>query len=448
MNTKEIRKLKDKATGLVLKEKFDKALKIYNKLREELPKDAALLIKIGDLNRRMGHVHEAIGTYSQAAQFYGLDGMLLRGIAVCKVILDIDSSHRTTQTLLADLYIRKYGSLPTKDKKGVLGAWVKESPPSPVVVGEIRQPEPAPQQGQEIVYQSQEADDDGELVPTESPESTLPHIPLFSDLDRDSFVALTNRIGIHHYGNGERVIVEGDRGESFFILVSGSVEIVKGRDMVMAKLDAGAFFGEIALITDRPRRASVVTLEPSTVLEISNNELDRLKEDHPQINDVLKGFAVKRLLDNMMLTSPIFRPFCPTERQDLMQHFIIKSFCKGQNIIEQGQRGDGMYLIISGFVDVFSSDGSDKEHHLAKLSEGDLFGEIALLTHSPATATVRAGHNCDLLCLPRTAFNEIISVYPQVLMTISEVADSRMQNQEDTPSTRGQAGLGIDNALL
>ncbi len=466
MKISKARKLKDKAAHLISKDKFKKALDIYNELLHIDPKDVALMLKIGDLNRRLGNAPASIEIYSRAAERYARDGMLLRGIAVCKVILDIDPDHTATQEQLASLYTKQYGA-PPKQRKDLsneqhLEPAIQEakseetdgSPPAPEEMEisiEIDISEPMTEERaaenepienepiedepivieEEIEIDQDDTDDGVEFVPTIAPEpEELPHIPLFSDLDRESFIDLLQRIPLHSFDADTQIASEGDEGTAFFVLVSGSVQVFK-EEVSLAKLGPGAFFGEMSLVTERPRQASVKTLEPCEVLEISNEELTRLKARFPHIDDVLKRFTGQRLLHNLMLTSPLFSPFSLEERKELMRRFKPVSHAKGTAIIRQGQEGEGLYLIVSGLVDVIRETEDAVERHLTNLSEGSIFGEIALLTRSSATATVRAAHRCDMLCLPKENFNELILTHPQILMLVSDLSTARQQRNDE-----------------
>ncbi len=450
MKVSKVRKLKDKAAHLLSKNKYKKALGIYQTLQKTDPRDVSLMLKMGDINRLLGNSEAAIAVYSHAANFYARDGMLLRGIAVCKVILDIDTDHTATQEKLAELYAKKYGGPPREYKGSDQPASEKEpeksdeTPETEEIVVDIDMSEAYQdkneEDGTDIVEDEEDELDiveegegeDVEFVPTLPPEpEELPHIPLFSDLDRDSFVELLGRVPIRRFDVDEQIVSQGEEGGSFYIIVSGLVQVVKAEGIPLAKLGPGAFFGEMALVTKRPRRASVVALEPSEVLELSMDELVHLRKQFPHISDVLKRFTIQRLLHNLMLTSSLFSPFSKDERKDLMKRFSRKSFADKTIIIEQDQEGEGLYLIVSGCVDIVRSNDQGEDQFVSSLAEGELFGEMALLTRSPATATVRAAHNCEVLCLPKETFNEIILTHPQILMLVSDLSEKRQQNLDE-----------------
>ncbi|MCP4599975.1 MAG: cyclic nucleotide-binding domain-containing protein [Proteobacteria bacterium] len=475
MEVREVRKLKDKAAKFIEKQKFSKALDIYDKLLQSEPNDVTLMLKVGELNRHLGHNESALEVYSQAAEHYAKDGMLLRGIAVCRVILDIDSYHTATQECLADLYTKKYGgplqkhsppageadepedtiAADTAEATNAETQNLEKKEPETEIEVDIDLSEMAEPSTEETTSVTDEAEQEAESVPTTSPVPTtpsvpkeLPYIPLFSDLDRDSFIDLLGRMPVHNFKTGEYVVRQYDEGLSFYIIVAGSVRIVNENDIQLAQLEAGAFFGEMALVTQRPRLASVETLEQSEILEVSRQELDSLRNRFPHIGETLQRFAGQRLLHNLMLTSPMFTDFSPDERKGLMRRFVPKSLSKGENIIEQGQEGEGLYLIVSGLVEIVRENDAGEAHHLTNLAEGDIFGEIALLTHSKATATVRTAHKCDFLCLPKDKFNEIIMTHPQILMLISELSEKRQQDH-DSPLRRDLAtGREGGSALL
>lgn len=252
----------------------------------------------------------------------------------------------------------------------------------------------------------------------------LPKIPLFSDLPPDAFIALFEKCPLRRFEPGDVVIAQGSRGDAFYVICAGAVRVVRAdgpEQRELAKLEEGAFFGEMALLSEAPRSASVLATEEDTqVLEIGAGVLKELSAKHPSVSTALKKFCRQRLLSNLMQGSALFRPFSRSDRRELVQKFKARDVKKGEVLIKEGQSSDGLYVVLSGEVSV-----SVKGREVASLKEGELFGEMSLLTRSPATATVSSARRTSLLRLPREDFDRLILSHPQILAHVSELTDER-----------------------
>ena len=99
----DLRKLKDKAAALAEKGKLEKAASVYGEVLERDPEDVASRQKRAEVLRRAGRLEEAVAEYSRVAERFGKDGLLVKAIAVCKNILELDEKHVETQLVLAGL---------------------------------------------------------------------------------------------------------------------------------------------------------------------------------------------------------------------------------------------------------------------------------------------------------------------------------------------------------
>ncbi|MBL8954120.1 MAG: cyclic nucleotide-binding domain-containing protein [Myxococcaceae bacterium] len=281
-----------------------------------------------------------------------------------------------------------------------------------------------------LEQRGQAAPDVGAEERMEAPEEpkpepgTLPKIPLFSDLPEDAFIALFERCPLKRFEPTEVVIQQGSLGDSFFVICGGSVKVYRNDGEVrrdIATLNEGAFFGEMALLSGAPRTASVeAASEDTQLLEISAPILAELSLKHPPVAQALKKFCRQRLLTNVMSSSALFAPFSRTERRQLVERFRARDVQKGDVLIKEGQRSDGMYVVLSGEIEVRLG-----LHPVASLKEGDIFGEMSLLTKAPATATCAAARRTSLLRLPREDFDQIVLSHPQILVLVSELTDER-----------------------
>lgn len=403
-----MRKLKDEAAKLTQKGRLDKALELYEQILREEPSDLTAQLKCGDICRKLERIPEAIAAYMKVAQTYAADGLLLKAIAACKLILEIDAGHKETQGVLADLYAKKTGR-------------------SPVAAQAAPPPLPAPP----VIPMASE--EDIVIVEEKAPPPELPTIPLFSDLPKNAFILLMEQMHMRSALPGETVIREGDVDDSMFIISHGQVKVTKttetGSELVLAHLGDGTFFGEMALLSESPRTASVIAEEETLLFEVSRSVLDGVVQSFPSVRGILLKFYRQRLLSNLMATSAIFRPLDAQQRKTLVEQFKSREVPHNEKVLEEGQKGDGLYMLLSGRVEI-SKTVDGKRKVLAHLKEGDVFGEMSLLTNAPVSANVKTIKKSIILKLPRKTFAEIASTHPQLLAHISDLSEERRKTTQ------------------
>lgn len=122
--------------------------------------------------------------------------------------------------------------------------------------------------------------------------------PLFKDFSVDEMVAVIQGLRLLTFERGQVILREGERGDSLYMLASGRVKaFVKGSDgrqNAIGELNEGAFFGEISVVTGRPRSATVVATGHCELLELDRPTLDQITLAHPHVWDVLREFAAAR----------------------------------------------------------------------------------------------------------------------------------------------------------
>jgi CRP-like cAMP-binding protein len=271
-------------------------------------------------------------------------------------------------------------------------------------------------------------------------------VPLFDDLKPEAFVELVNKLSYHRHVPGQLIIREGDPGRSFFVIVEGKVRIYKalpdGKELTLAHLGEGAFFGEMALLSGAPRTANVVAEADTEILEVTDVVLRELAQNHPAVVHSLKNFYRQRLLNNVMAISPLFKDFDPAERKAIVEKFKMRQAAAGEVLIAQGKNSDGLYVVLHGSVTVAAQKGVQPVQ-LARLKEGEIFGEMSLLTRKPATATVTSMGNSLVLKLPREHFQELVLTHPQILELVSDLTEQRKSATEAILAGQGPGHDGM-----
>jgi CRP-like cAMP-binding protein len=114
--------------------------------------------------------------------------------------------------------------------------------------------------------------------------------------------------------------------------------------------------------------------------------------------------------------------------------------------MREGERGDSLFIVVRGSLDVLQSRGGDALHHLTTLTPSDIFGEMALCTGEPRSATVICREECVLLEVERRHLIPLMEEHPEILETIGTLMAKRRRelraNSRHRTETRRQALIG------
>lgn len=120
-------------------------------------------------------------------------------------------------------------------------------------------------------------------------------VPLFRNLDAARIAAVAGVLRARRAERGERLIRKGDQADSMYFIVSGEVEVDLERGAPGGRLGAGDFFGEIALIAERTRTASITALTHCKLLVLHKDDFESFMEAHPDLRDAVRVAAQRRL---------------------------------------------------------------------------------------------------------------------------------------------------------
>jgi CRP-like cAMP-binding protein len=270
------------------------------------------------------------------------------------------------------------------------------------------------------------------VSPAAPPAAQLPKIPLFSSLAEDELRRLIEGVEVRDFEEGDTILKQGESGVALYVVVRGEVEVLlEGPPQkTIATLGEGAFFGEMALLTDFPRSATVIAAAPTQCLEISRELAARVIADSPEVLKTLLRFFRDRMLDRFLATSELFGRFAPEDARALVDRFKFLEADPRTRLVKEGQRAPGLFLLLCGEAQVVQS-----TQPIAKLSPGDAFGEMSLLTRGPAIASIDTVTKCWVLELPSASFQEMMLTHPQLLEWVSELAERRR-----TQNLRGPEG--------
>lgn len=269
--------------------------------------------------------------------------------------------------------------------------------------------------------------EDIEEVPLAEPRAigvaarrALSMTPLFAGLSGQLLEVLVSQLSIVSLEPGQQLFREGDPGDALYVVVEGELAVQsEGPPRVeMSRLGPGSFIGEVALLTDQPRSATVTAIENAELLRIDRMTLSHVLGSHGEMLNAVLRFARDRLVERWMRTSPLFRPFDEQQRNELASRFTFLEIEADTLLIGAGKRPDGLYIVLAGQFSVQRGGAT-----VATLGPGDLIGETALLSGGAFRSDVSARGKSLALCLPASDFREIIMTHPHVLEYIGEQAE-------------------------
>jgi len=123
--------------------------------------------------------------------------------------------------------------------------------------------------------------------------ATLRSVPLFADLDDRSLQAVAVLAREQAHKAGDILMLEGEPGDEFYVIVDGTVRIEKGERTVRS-MTPGGFLGEIALVERRPRSARATATSDVTLLVLHQHEFDRLLQTMPAVHERVRAAINRR----------------------------------------------------------------------------------------------------------------------------------------------------------
>ncbi|HEY4395356.1 MAG TPA: cyclic nucleotide-binding domain-containing protein [Polyangia bacterium] len=414
----QLRDLKAEARNLTRTGQFAAALAAHDQMLATNPLDSESRRRIADLLFQLGDKAGAVEVYRAVTMHDVRSGHLLPALVGCKVL---ESLGQNIDPIVAAMAHSFAHGAPTLAKFAARQAPVDlDAPIDPV------QPAAAADVARLAARAKARALDLSVFV--QYPEQFLP-VAFFSELPPELFPAAIRAVRLVRGGEGDVVFREGDPGSAFYFVAAGEVRVVAGgkpidsrptRAVELTRLLEGALFGEMALLTEQPRTASIQVVGEADLLEVSRTAVAELTRAVPVLAERLDRFARERLLKNLLATSPLFKPFDNQQQMELIRRFEGIDIAAGTTVIRENEVGQGLFVILLGEVEVVQHG-----RPVARLRAGELFGEMALLGDGPTNAEVRTLVPTSILFLGRDYFRRLISALPALRKYFEDLYRSR-----------------------
>ncbi|MCJ1320856.1 hypothetical protein MMC15_006197 [Xylographa vitiligo] len=209
---------------------------------------------------------------------------------------------------------------------------------------------------------------------------------------------------------GIKVISQGDAGDYFYIVEKGFFDIYinevgsvqpgpDGTGRKVTTIGPGGSFGELALMYNAPRAATVMSTEAGSLLWY----LDRITFRRILMDS---AFARRRMYESFLNEVPLLSTLTPYERSKIADALETQKFPAGSTIIREGDPGEAFYLLESGGAAVYKRETGQKA--LTMYKKGDYFGELALLDDKPRAASVVSTEEVKVATLGKEGFLRLL----------------------------------------
>jgi cAMP-dependent protein kinase regulator len=227
-------------------------------------------------------------------------------------------------------------------------------------------------------------------------KSTLTASFMFANLEANDLNIVIGAMKEVSVGVDENVINQGDSGDFLFVIESGKFDCIKD-DKVVKTCQSGDVFGELALLYNCPRAATVKSKEKGVLWQL----------DRETFNAIVKEAAQKKRqrYDTFLAKVPLLSSMDAYERSQLADALRSESFDNGQTIVSQGEVGNKFYIIEEGEA-VAKKNGVE----VMSYAVGDYFGELALIRNQPRAATVTCKGNAKMLSIDKGSFHRLLKV--------------------------------------
>ena len=244
----------------------------------------------------------------------------------------------------------------------------------------------------------------------------FPYIPIFGDLTEIEFVVLATEVEPILLKPGRILIKQGEEEKAVYLLSHGSVHVHQTRlgdeELELAEVESPALLGEISALAGTPRRATVEANKLGLAWKIHYDLLARLTEAHPQLSEQFTDLVKNRLVHNVLRASTVLKDLTEEQHEALLIACKVIEIEPESTVFKQGESAPGLFIVLHGEAEVWTSREGHTRTRVNVLYEGDLFGEISMLSGQPTTGEVLMIDGGVLLHLPVEMFELIKEEIP------------------------------------
>ncbi|MDX8403051.1 MAG: cyclic nucleotide-binding domain-containing protein [Mariprofundaceae bacterium] len=252
--------------------------------------------------------------------------------------------------------------------------------------------------------------------------------PILEGISPLSMRILNNASRVMHVSKDVEMLHEGDTPHDLYFIKQGTMAIGRqsGAQLkVIAQLKSGEIYGEFGALRKKSRYASVYTAETSIIIRVELSAIQQVLEADSKFHDRLEALLTKRMLDSFFFSHPVFHGLPEQERKELARTLPIQYFDRDVRIFTQRRKPQGVYLILSGEVEVRYTNRSGEERLLEIRRDNDLLGEVANKNGTELAYSAVTASDVDVLMLDNKAMKIMHDQHPKTFTNIESYINKR-----------------------
>jgi len=252
---------------------------------------------------------------------------------------------------------------------------------------------------------------------------------------------------------GDYLLHSGEAIDNVYLVFQGKLASLFARDWgeqrILSELCVGDLIGEVELINGETCQLDVIALQDTTVLQIPFETFSQVLE----LNEGLWHFVAERaraqtwkvlvsqFLNNLFgtsksdITDPLIRLQADIDWLDFEMEILQRieknihwvTLNRGEVLFREGEKADGAYVLVSGTMNVSVLAENNEGRDVALVRQGEIVGELSLITHEKRSATVTAARDCELFRIDTDIFDRVSERYPRIMLGIHKTISKRLR---------------------
>ena len=294
------------------------------------------------------------------------------------------------------------------------------------------------------------AEKNNQLTTIEILRKYCPYLDVIDNATLEELLKLSSELTINA---GEHVLFAGQSVDHAYIILDGSVATVFtrdwGEDRILDEIRHGELLAEAELLNGDRCSSDIRALEDTLLLCIPRHLFISLTAKHAELWQHLSEqgrsrtsrYLVTKYLSKLFgtaklrITDPLLRLKTEEEWLDFEYEILEKlkhsaewvKLKRGEFLFHQGDEPDGAYIIVSGILRVSVDQKNSTQHEIARLGQGEIVGELALIADDNRSANIEALRECELFRLTPELLTRVAEKYPRVMLNVYRTISKRFR---------------------